>query len=451
VYWFDEVTPAGVARCNAVVDQGCVDLEVWFNRMRNAERSWETPQDEWRFPYRFIPIRGFGPIRTHIPTRELRDARPDLLVHDFDRPWFLFGFLAAKVHAARTAFRVLPRVGILRRREWRGELAKHFMFRAVDGAKVFGPDGAAHAREYGLPIARTTQVTQTVDVPHFAAARAMSTADRHRARTQAGLRGCVFLYAGRLVRAKGVDVLLEAYEAIRDDHEASLLLVGDGADESEFREVAAKLPNVVLTGFVQPSELPAWFALADALVFPTRGDGNGLVVEEAFAAGLPVISTNQAGNIRRRVDEGVNGYVVAADQADLMAARMAALAGDPTLRQRLSGNTAGAVARMHHEEYARDFDTFVSEAIARPRRRTLASALATGLGLLVALVVRGSSQPVAARAPIPASRRLCESEHLSVSEVTGDAVAPCYHAISDGWPSSMAARPQGLERDFRGF
>jgi glycosyltransferase involved in cell wall biosynthesis len=395
VYWFDEVTPSGVARCNAVVDQGLVDLEVWFNRTRNADRSWETPQDEWRFPYRFIPIRRFGPIRTHIPTSELRDARPDLLVHDFDRPWFLLGFLAGKLLAARTAFRVLPRVGILRRNEWRGELAKHFMFRAVDGAKVFGPDGAAYAREYGLPIVRTNQVTQTVDVPRFAATRAMSTADRERARTQAGLRGCVFLYAGMLVRAKGVDVLLEAYEAIRHDHEASLLLVGDGADESELREVAAKLPNVVFTGFVQPPELPAWFALADAMVFPTRGDGNGLVVEEAFAAGLPVISTDQAGNIRRRVDEGVNGYVVAADRADLMAARMAALAGDHTLRQRLSANTARAVARMHHQEYARDFETFVYEAIARPRRRTLASALATGLGLPVVLAVRGSPQPLA--------------------------------------------------------
>ena len=68
--------------------------------------------------------------------------------------------------------------------------------------------------------------------------------------------------------------------------------------------------NVIFAGFFQKAELPRLYAAADVFVFPTLGDPYGLVVDEAMACSLPIISTSAAGEIRDRVESGVNGFVV---------------------------------------------------------------------------------------------------------------------------------------------
>ena len=124
-----------------------------------------------------------------------------------------------------------------------------------------------------------------------------------------GLQGCWFLYVGRLWSGKGLDDLFDAYRPVRlQQPNASLLLVGDGVDEARYRAMARNLPNVTFAGFVQPRELPDYYALADALVFPTLGDPHGLVGEEAMAANLPVICTEAGGDIRRRVPDEWGGF-----------------------------------------------------------------------------------------------------------------------------------------------
>ena len=109
----------------------------------------------------------------------------------------------------------------------------------------------------------------------------------------------MFVFVGRLWRGKGLDELLTAYRNLEAEvgDKISLLIIGDGVDERHYRRLFEPLPRVVMPGFVQPAELPGWYALADCLVFPTHGDPNGLVVEEALAAGLPVIVSDAAGDI----------------------------------------------------------------------------------------------------------------------------------------------------------
>ena len=64
------------------------------------------------------------------------------------------------------------------------------------------------------------------------------------------------------------------------------------------RARAKGMDRVVFTGFVEGAALRAWYRAADVLAFPTLGDAYGLVVLEAMACGLPVISTTAAGNVR---------------------------------------------------------------------------------------------------------------------------------------------------------
>jgi glycosyltransferase involved in cell wall biosynthesis len=365
VYWNHSPTPYFVERFNAVAERGNVDFEAWFNTRREAMRSWDVDESGWRFRARYIPARGLGPVRAQVPVPELAEARPDLLVQEYDRGHLALGFAAGTRLAGRTAFRVLPNYDTWSRRTWWREAGKHCVFAAVDAVKTPGPEGAALARRYGLPGERVVLVTQSVDTHRLTP----DSGERERTRARLGLRGCVFLYAGRLWRGKGLDDLFDAYAALHHERAAvSLLLAGDGPDEAHYRARAAGLRDVLFAGFAQADELLALYRAADALVFPTLGDPHGLVVEEAMSAGLPVIASASAGDIRLRLPEGEAGWVVPPADPDALRGRMAVLAADRELRVRLGKRARELVRERSHERYAQDFEAFVAATLARPRR-----------------------------------------------------------------------------------
>ena len=395
VYWFNQPTPYVVARFNALAEAGKVDFEAWFSEVRQPDRSWIVDESTWRFRARYVPPRRLLGVRLRTPVAELRDTRPDLLVLEYDRLHLAAGAVAARALAGRVAFRVLPNYDTWSRRTWWRELAKHFLFRSVDAAKVPGPDGARLARRYGMTEDRVFGVRQSIDLPHYSSARSVSERTRAERRAGLGLAGVVFVFVGRLWSGKGLDQLLEAYRslAVDEERDVSLLVIGDGVEEDRYREVAASLPRVVLAGFVQPAELPSWYALGDCLVFPTLGDPNGLVVEEALAAGLTVITSDAAGDIRDRV-EGV-GVVVEAGTVAPLANAMRAVAEDPALREHLRGATAAAVAGKTDEAYAADFQAFVENVLSLPPRRGLWAAVCRGAGYALLALAAPRRRPPA--------------------------------------------------------
>jgi phosphatidylinositol alpha 1,6-mannosyltransferase len=101
---------------------------------------------------------------------------------------------------------------------------------------------------------------------------------------------------------------------------------------------------VVFAGFHDGDALLPLYAAADAFVFPTLGDAFGMVVLEAMACGLPVISTSAAGEIADRIDEGVNGFVVPPADVEALRSRMEVLAADESIRSRM-GKAATAKVR----------------------------------------------------------------------------------------------------------
>ena len=302
---------------------------------------------------------------------------------------------------ARVAYRVLPTFNAWTQRSPWKELLKRFLFRAVDGVKVPGPDGARMAQRYGVPRDRIHQVRQSIDVEHYRRALDVTPASRSEQRHRLGLQGCVFLYVGRLWSGKGLDYLFDAYQRVRRERaDLSLLLVGDGIDEAQYRALAHNLPNVTFAGFVQPTDLPGYYALADALVLPTLGDPHGLVVEEAMAAGLPVICTEAAGDIRQRLPDGRAGFVVPPADAAQLADRMILLAADAAMRTRLGAEGQERVSGYAHDQWAANFEAFVERILSMPRRRTPQAAFARAAGLSILAGMKGSLAPSRRRATV---------------------------------------------------
>ncbi len=125
-----------------------------------------------------------------------------------------------------------------------------------------------------------------------------------------------FLFSGQLIERKGVDVLLRAFiAACATREDLNLRLAGDGPQRAELEAMVPEQlrARVTFLGFVPWERLPETYASADALVIPSRHDGWALVVNEALAAGLPVIASEAVGAAVDLVREGTTGYRVATE------------------------------------------------------------------------------------------------------------------------------------------
>jgi glycosyltransferase involved in cell wall biosynthesis len=362
VYWNNIPSPYMVDRFNALADRGEFEFEAWFNDKIEPDRSWTVEEGSWRFKYRYIPSMKVAGRTWHFPLPLLK-RRPDVLVSLYAAPSFVLGWAVAKLRGTRTVFRVLMTHDRWVRRRALKEWAKGVLFRSVDAVETPGDDGKRFAMRYGIPEDKVYLATHTVDIPHFVEGVAAIEPCRDALRTELGLQGVTFIYVGRLWWGKGIDFLIEAFADAqrRCSQELSLLLVGDGEEEDRFREMCTKrkLRNVVFAGFKQREELPKYFGLADVFVFPTLGDPYGLVVDEAMACSLPVISTSAAGEIRSRVRDGVNGSIVPPEDSLAMADEMVSFAADAEQRKRMGKASSAIVAGKTPVRWAEDFERIV--------------------------------------------------------------------------------------------
>lgn len=133
--------------------------------------------------------------------------------------------------------------------------------------------------------------------------------DKQMLRTQFGI--CeehVLISVGRMIHQKGFDVLLRAVGVL--DKSWGIYLVGGQPNEELLKLVQdLSLHNVHFIEFMSKDRLWKYYQAADIFVLPTRGDSWGLVVNEAMANALPVVTTTRCIAGLEMVEDGVNGYL----------------------------------------------------------------------------------------------------------------------------------------------
>jgi len=363
VYWNNIPSPYMVERFNALADRNFFNFEAWFNDRIEPDRSWEVDENTWRFRYRYLPTIKISGRRFHFPLTVF-GRRPDVLVSLYAAPSFLAGWAIARLRGTKTAFWCeVTWDKMVQRRTWK-EWLKRAVLPSAFVTIGAGEDGRTYAMRYGVPAHRALSLIHVIDVEHFASGRSKVWEERDLIRTQLGLKSTTFIYVGRLWWGKGINYLLEAFDEVqrRAAGEVSLLLVGDGPEEIRLRQICQErgIRNIVFAGFHQKPEMPRYYASADVFVFPTLGDTYGLVVDEAMACSLPVISTSAAGEIRDRIEEGVNGYIVPPEDSAVLADRMFKLASAPELRERMGKVSAEKIAGRTPVRWAEDFEKIVN-------------------------------------------------------------------------------------------
>ncbi len=148
------------------------------------------------------------------------------------------------------------------------------------------------------------------------------------------------LYAGRLTREKGAELLAETLlEARRREPRLHLVLAGGGPEQALLAERLGSAATFL--GWLEGDDLARAYASADMFLFPSQTDTFGQVILEAQASGLPVVAVAEGGPCSL-IEHGVNGLLCPAD-AGVLAGALLELSSSPLLAGRLSRGGLSAV------------------------------------------------------------------------------------------------------------
>ncbi|PIE23022.1 MAG: colanic acid biosynthesis glycosyltransferase WcaL [Planctomycetota bacterium] len=148
--------------------------------------------------------------------------------------------------------------------------------------------------------------------------------------------GVHLVFVGRLAAVKGLRVLIEAFGRAKPQVPGlRLTIVGDGDDRPHLEALAAPFGDAIrFAGYLNQEEVAEVLATADIFTLPSFAEGVPVVLMEALASAMPVISTHVAG-IPELVEDGVSGYLVPPGCTESLRARIVDLAGNADLRQRM--------------------------------------------------------------------------------------------------------------------
>jgi glycosyltransferase involved in cell wall biosynthesis len=217
------------------------------------------------------------------------------------------------------------------------------------------------AAEYLRSIARPSFVRETgYDVVDNAFFQTRVAEIRATMATGGGRRP--FLFVGRLHPDKNLRVLLEAFGEYRRQGGASdLEIAGAGPQSPELQEIHGRIglgDSIRFLGYREYGDLPECYARARCLILPSVSEPWGLVVNEAMAAGLPVIVSDRCGCVDDLVEDGSNGFVFPANDAHELAGRMRRI-------DALSAAAWDAMARRSQEIVARFSPETWADAVVR--------------------------------------------------------------------------------------
>lgn len=165
-----------------------------------------------------------------------------------------------------------------------------------------------------------------------------------------------FIFVGRLVRDKGINELVEAFERLNKEIPAiRLILVGRQEPKLDplKPETIAKIDNNKnIEAVGQQSDVRPWLAASDAFVFPSYREGFPNVVIEAGAMGLPSIVTDINGS-REIIIEGKNGTIIPPRDADALYMAMKSFLEYPDIRTEMATNARPLIASRYEQSYVR--------------------------------------------------------------------------------------------------
>ena len=244
-----------------------------------------------------------------------------------------------------------PRVG------WR-EWVKRRIVGQYDAAFVSGTPQRAYIEKLGFPSALVFEGCNVVDNAFYASRASYARAHPDAVRHLPGLsdESPFFLAVNRFLPLKNLDGLVRAYHRYRQQaaNPWRLLLVGDGPERGVIERLVAdeRIEGVTFCGFLAADDLALYLGRASAFVHPSHKDTWGLVVNEAMAAGLPVVVSRSSGCWVDLVDEGRNGFTFDSRDGDALTRHLLSLAAPDADRDAMGERSRSIISQFTPESFA---------------------------------------------------------------------------------------------------
>jgi glycosyltransferase involved in cell wall biosynthesis len=218
---------------------------------------------------------------------------------------------------------------------------------------VPGTASKSYLQQLGVPDTAIFKAPNAVDNALFTEGSRIARSNHASIRKRLELPERYFLNVGRIIQAKGVLDLLEAYGKLQAEIRGAvgLVFVGNGEAREELTRRASLIrPGTVkFYGFVQKEQLAEFYSLADALVVPTHSDPWGLVVNEAMACRVAVIASNVAGCVSDLIEDGWNGMIVPVRDIARLSSSMEFIAKRDELRNQMGERSLERVQQYSPE------------------------------------------------------------------------------------------------------
>lgn len=307
-----------------------VKLTVIYERRNaaNREKSWLGEAGQKAYEEIFLDGRTFGEENSLSLglVRHLRKHRYDHVIFGgYNSPSVILAMRWMRRHHRPygiTCDGMLPKEGEVT--GWKEKLKRSL----ISGADFWLSSGHITTRElvrYGANAERVFEFpfssVREEDIDELPS-------DRAACKAALGLPDCkLLLYVGQFIPRKGLDVLQKAMELLKESlPQETFRLCLVGGDEKKLEALACSFPKAetVFPGFLNKTQLAAWYRAAELFVLPTREDIWGLVVNEAFAHGLPVVTTERCVAGMEMIEAGRTGVLVPIDDPKALAEGIAA-------------------------------------------------------------------------------------------------------------------------------
>jgi glycosyltransferase involved in cell wall biosynthesis len=231
-------------------------------------------------------------------------------------------------------------------RPWCKRLAKKlvlpsYIYRKIDGFLTVGDANEDYHLHYGARPDQLFRLSYPIDRDFYDASYEDREALGREIRDAYDISAdaAVFSVVGKLVPWKRQKDLIDALAHIDPSQDVVAVIVGSGEQEEALKRRAERLDvhRVVFTGFVQPTELPKYYAASDAYVHPSSVEPHSVAISEAIYMGCPAVISDRCGSYGPNDDVqiGRNGFVYGCGDTRALARDLERLATSPDLRRRM--------------------------------------------------------------------------------------------------------------------
>lgn len=357
-----------------------LDFEVLYCARAEYARDWK--QEQKIYPYKILPGASYTIIRNGIFVlkinpgiwHQLSKARYDaVIIGGYIQPTMQLGILWCLLNKVpyilwSESHNLNPG------RFWKRLIKWPLVKFAVNNAAAFlvmGTNSRNYLISYGAEPDKIFSLPNVPNVEKMALESARLSQETYKLREKLDISGNpIIVYVGRLIDAKNIKTLLFAFHSVQKEIPgAGLVIAGTGPRRSFLEHLAKKLglSNLCFAGFIQPGDLPKYYACADIFVLPSVHEAWGVVVLEAMSCGLPVVVSDKVGCASDLVYPQKTGFIVPAESVDKFASAFIGLLRDKDLRKQIGRQAQELALKWNYDTYIPQLESALTAALAKEK------------------------------------------------------------------------------------